>query len=320
MLRANNTSTYYSLSLKCSLEELCPGEHLYPVFKVSGEFCQSFSNQTQTVIKGMETSSWTSKDSFDHEVAVFKLAPHPNIIKCLLISENVTFDFGPYVGRSYNLLVFPFLPADLFDCVVKTPLDESIARYYLEQLLDALEHLHKNGLAHRDIKLENILLDENCNLVLTDFGHAAAISDGTGPILFKKGTTPGICPPEYFNNGEYKGTQMDMFAVGRLILSLVTGAQPFKEAKNEDGFFKFIAKNDWKSYWSRIQYGAKRKNLAFSDFTSEFKDLVQGLLHVDPESRFTIEQVRSSAWFVNTKPCDLETIQRKLQLAGVFRM
>lgn len=67
------------------------------------------------------------------------------------------------------------LRGSLFDYIASQPLDESIARYYFSQLVNVLQYCHSRGLVHRDIKPDNILLDDNFDIKLIDFGF-------TGPI------------------------------------------------------------------------------------------------------------------------------------------
>lgn len=61
---------------------------------------------------------------------------------------------------------------EMFDHVSQKQFDESLARYFFKQLVDVVEYLHLMSIAHLDIKMENIFLDEEYNLKLGDFGHA----------------------------------------------------------------------------------------------------------------------------------------------------
>lgn len=80
----------------------------------------------------------------------------------------------------------------LFDFISNTgAFSEKFARYYFKQILDGLDYCHRKGVAHRDMKPENILLDENFQIKIADFGFAAPVEgrDGSGALFTKLGTT-----------------------------------------------------------------------------------------------------------------------------------
>ena len=81
---------------------------------------------------------------------------------------------------------------ELFDFVAYSgEFTEKTARFYMKQALHALDYMHNQGLAHRDLKCENIFLDENFNLILADFGFAGPIQgrDGEGKLKTYLGTS-----------------------------------------------------------------------------------------------------------------------------------
>jgi len=285
-------------------------EHLYPVFRAF--YYDSDRKETvNCVIKAI-----SSLTSFQNELGVYKLKPHSSILKCLDVIEDYTIDFGRCKGQSYNLLVFPYLRnGDFIKLISNAPLDEPTVRYYLELILDAVEYLHENGLAHRDIKPDNILLDDNFNPILIDFGHTVKHSDEKGLKIFKERsdiTTPGICPPEFHKKVGYFGTRMDMFALGRLIFNLITGLAPFNSSGKDDPFFAMIEKRQYDAYWKKVESGATSTWKIFGGVSKELKELIQGLLHPLSGERLTIEEVRASAWFQKTEPKSLGEIKSQI--------
>ena len=119
---------------------------------------------------------------------------------------------------------------------------EWLARYYFQQILSALHYLHQEcGVCHRDIKLENILMDAKMNIKLSDFGFCTLLADENGNTnLEDQKGTPGYMAPEMFKVKGYQGTNVDLFALSVCLFMMVTGCQPFNQAKARDAHYKFI--------------------------------------------------------------------------------
>eukprot|EP00331_Platyophrya_macrostoma_P014160 CAMPEP_0176433544 /NCGR_PEP_ID=MMETSP0127-20121128/16095_1 /TAXON_ID=938130 /ORGANISM="Platyophrya macrostoma, Strain WH" /LENGTH=331 /DNA_ID=CAMNT_0017816011 /DNA_START=31 /DNA_END=1026 /DNA_ORIENTATION=- len=281
--------------------------HLYPVFLAFPLDSTSTSLSSLVVLKAIPVND--KKGSFVNECGVFQLKPHRNILKCIEIIQNVKLNFGDYKRDEYHLFVLPYLSnGDLLDFLRKTRFDERTARFYFEQILDSVEHMHSQGLAHRDLKAENFLIGDDFEMVLADFGHSVKFAD----VLFSGSdaiTSPGICPPEYYNGAGYKATEMDVFALGKLLLILVTGLNPFKTTKATDQTFSLIANGNWQKYWSLTNGWMKKKWTRSEEFSSKFKELVEQMLNPNPKLRPTIQQIRESAWFTEIKPKSYEEVQ-----------
>ena len=101
----------------------------------------------------------------------------------------------------------------------------------------ALDYLHEKNIAHRDLKPENILLDANLTVKLADFGFATnhnidALQDFCG--------TKSYMAPEILERKTYNGLKADIFALGVMLLVLVSGKTPFKKAKMSDINYQLI--------------------------------------------------------------------------------
>ena len=128
------------------------------------------------------------------------------------------------------VLIDEFCPGGELFFFVKNSgaLDEPLARHYFKQIIEGLEAIHGAGLAHRDIKPDNILLDDNFNVKISDFGYAGVLSGrtGNGFMITRLGTKPYLAP-EIIDRVPYKGELVDVFSTGVVLFILVVGSFPF---------------------------------------------------------------------------------------------
>ena len=118
---------------------------------------------------------------------------------------------------------------DLFDFVANSGrFSEDVARYYMNQLMDALDYMHSNNCAHRDLKCENILLDSEFNLKVADFGFAAPVSgrDGSGFLTTQLGTKMYMAPEIHLAK-PYTGPGVDLFASAIILFIMLSQQPPF---------------------------------------------------------------------------------------------
>lgn len=133
---------------------------------------------------------------------------------------------------------------------------QKTARYIFRQLISGVRHLHKKGVAHCDIKAENILLDDKMTIKIADFGFAREFLHNKTKITFPSsdgviGTTKSNAP-ELTNNPQqnsFHGDQIDIFACGCLLFQLVMKSQPFKSSDLKDEYYNKLAGNDKTMFW-----------------------------------------------------------------------
>lgn len=114
---------------------------------------------------------------------------------------------------------------DLFDYIeVKKDMSEIECQYIFTQIVNAIYHLHKNGIVHRDIKDENVIVDERGIIKLIDFGSAGYVR--LGPFDVFVGTID-YASPEVLRGEKYEGKPQDIWALGILLYTMIYKENPF---------------------------------------------------------------------------------------------
>lgn len=145
-------------------------------------------------------------------------------------------------GRVISNLVFIIMEyvkgGLLFDlCQTMGTMGEDNGRFFMHQMIDAVEYMHNLRCVHRDLKLENILVDDNLDLKIADFGFACYKSIDN--LKSYRGTMTYMAP-EIKEGKNYDGTQVDLFSIGVILFIIVQGIFPFKEARKEEYFYNLL--------------------------------------------------------------------------------
>ncbi|XP_030578790.1 LOW QUALITY PROTEIN: hormonally up-regulated neu tumor-associated kinase homolog A-like, partial [Archocentrus centrarchus] len=144
---------------------------------------------------------------------------HPNITQLLDILET---------ENSYYLVMELCPGGNLMNRIYdKKHMDERETQKYIRQLVLAVEHLHRAGVVHRDLKIENLLLDEQDNIKLIDFGlsNCAGILGYSDPFSTQCGS-PAYAAPELLSRKKY-GPKVDVWSIGVNMYAMLTGTLPF---------------------------------------------------------------------------------------------
>lgn len=158
---------------------------------------------------------------------------------------------------------------------------ESIARRYFQQLVSALCFCHKNGVAHRDLKPQNLLLDADGNLKVSDFGLSALPEQLQNGLLHTACGTPAYTAPEILGRIGYDGSKADAWSCGVILYVLLAGHLPFDDS-NIPAMCKRIMRRDFQ----------------FPDWISKpARYLIYQLLDPNPKTRIKLENVFGNAWF-----------------------
>eukprot|EP00121_Abeoforma_whisleri_P016479 Awhi_evm1s15123 len=147
----------------------------------------------------------------------------------------------------------------------------------------AVKYLHINGLAHRDIKPENVMLTDQDSVRLIDFGLSGAADEEVGLV----GTLPFMSPEIYCkkttNMFQNNGKSADIWALGITLYKMIVGKHPFDCPSHHDPDYKTFLRNN-----NRFENESSHTQ---KSWTTDLHDLFSGLLHVCPQSRWTIEQI-----------------------------
>ena len=149
----------------------------------------------------------------------------------------------------------------------------------------ALKYCHSKCIAHRDIKLENILLDDHRNVKLIDFGFSTCIPNDKKVKMF--GGTPSYMAPENVNKTEYCGPPADVWACGVLLFTMLCGQFPYRGATDEELYGKI----------SRAEY--KMPPDVLSTLSSEAIDLIASLFNTNAERRPTAKELLNHSWLAD---------------------
>jgi len=202
---------------------------------------------------------------------------------------------------------------ELFDRIVaKGSYSEKEAAELIEVCMNCLKYLHEQGIVHRDLKPENLIyLDpsDGALLKITDFGLAKM--KPPGEKMTTACGTPGYVAPEVLKNEPYTN-QVDIWSMGVILYILLCGFPPFYH-DNTAALYKQIKKGEYDfpdPYWSDISDAAK--------------DLVRKMLTVNPEKRYTADQVLAHPWISGgqapDKPMDPHYAERLKMLQARRRL
>jgi serine/threonine protein kinase len=234
------------------------------------------------------------RDIMQTEMQLLNRIAHPNIVNLVNSNEN-----GVYVKKSgrgmYNCMymIMELCPnGELFDILYNTgKFSEPVARHYFRQILSGLEACHAVGVAHRDMKPENILFDAAFNLKLADFGFAILLSgrDGTGVLHTRLGTESYMAP-ELHMRRSYTGESVDLFAAGIILFIMLSQNPPFSKADPSDPYYRLLHTGD-ERFWAMH---SRNKPAGF--YSADFRSLISGMLALEPSRRLTMEQIKTHPW------------------------
>jgi len=232
-----------------------------------------------------------------YETNLMRKLNHPNITKIL-----ETFEDDKYI-----LIIMEYINGgNLFSFVKKRrKLSEKISKFLFRQIILGIQHIHSKNIVHRDIKLENILIDLNNKIKICDFGIGIMLNS-EDELIHEQCGTPMYMAPEIILNSKksgYKGFPVDIWSAGIALYIMLSGTLPFiyknnKTEKNEiDNSISLSNNNNYDLQYSIINKSPKK----IKKISQEARDLLKGLLNKDPSKRLTIEEILNHPWLKKEK-------------------
>ena len=218
----------------------------------------------------------SNKTRLEREIRIMKKMYHNNIVHLYQVIENVKQLF----------IVMEYISGkELFDYIIhKKHLDEMESCKFYQQIISGIEYLGKTKVAHRDLKPENLLLDSKKNIKIVDFGLSNTYCQDE--LLVTACGSPCYAAPEMLSGEKYDGVNIDIWSSGIVLYAMLCGYLPFED-NNNPKLYKKIIKGDFET----------------PDFLSSYAvDILHRILNVNPEKRYTIEQIKKHPWFNQINP------------------
>ena len=212
-----------------------------------------------------------------------KIKLETKIMKRLSKSNNIVKIFETYETKKHICIVMEYICAgDLLNYIKKrSKLQEPVAKFIFKQIILALKFIHENNIIHRDIKLDNILIDLDNNIKICDFGVSKIINKGD--VMLEQCGTPAYIAPEILLNKGYEGFGVDIWSAGIVLYAMLSGSVPFK-GSNIKELHDAIISGDYPQ---------------IKGISKEASHLLKLILEVDPLKRITTENILTHPWLIN---------------------
>uniref|UniRef100_A0A3B4A6M8 MAP/microtubule affinity-regulating kinase 3 n=1 Tax=Periophthalmus magnuspinnatus TaxID=409849 RepID=A0A3B4A6M8_9GOBI len=212
----------------------------------------------------------TSLQKLYREMRIMKTLNHPNIVQLFEVIET---------EKTLYLVMEYASGGEVFDYLVAHGrMKEKEARAKFRQIVSAVHYCHQKNIVHRDLKAENLLLDADANIKIADFGFSNEFSVGSKLDTFCG--SPPYAAPELFQGKKYDGPEVDIWSLGVILYTLVSGSLPF------DG-------QNLKELRERVLRGKYRVPFYMS---TDCEVILRRFLVLNPTKRCSLEQIMRDKW------------------------
>lgn len=267
------------------------------------------------------------------EIKILKKLHHENVIKLKEIvtstgpekDEQPAPDGNKYRGGIY--MVFEYMDHDLTGLADRPGMRFSVPQIkcYMRQLLTGLHYCHVNQVLHRDIKGSNLLIDNEGNLKLADFGLARSFSSDHNANLTNRVITLWYRPPELLLGTTKYGPAVDMWSVGCIFAELLNG-KPIFPGKDEpeqinkifdicgtpnEEIWPGVSKIPWYNNFKPTRLVKRRLREHYRHFDRHALDLLDRMLTLDPTQRISAKDALDAEYFwTDPLPCDPKSLPK----------
>ncbi|XP_031402106.1 cyclin-dependent kinase C-2-like [Punica granatum] len=331
-LNINESPSWGSRSVDCfeKLEQI--GEGTY------GQVYMAREKRTGEIVALKKIRMDNEREGFPitaiREIKILKKLHHDNVIK---LKEIVTSpgpekdEQGRPEGNKYKggiYMVFEYMDHDLTGLADRPGMRFSTPQIkcYMKQLLTGLHYCHINQVLHRDIKGSNLLIDNEGNLKLADFGLARSYSNDPGANLTNRVITLWYRPPELLLGATKYGPAVDMWSVGCIFAELLHG-KPIFPGKDEpeqlnkifelcgapdDNNWPDASKMPWYNNFKPTRPMRRRLREVFKHtFDRHALDLLERMLTLDPSKRISAKDALDAEYFwTDPLPCDPKSLPK----------
>jgi serine/threonine protein kinase len=285
-------------------------------------------NERVVAVKEFRPRDCAEEDEYDYErkikseYAIAKACVHPNIVKSLWLCTDH--------GKWFHVMEYCQL-GDLNDLIAKDFFSLTDRLCMFKQLIRGVDYLHSRGIAHRDLKSENLLVTKDGCLKIADFGtgevfsgphpgmrncRRQSIADPDAPIQTCQpgwvGSHPYMAPEIYQRTGPYDPRAADLWSVGIVLVTLLFNVTLWQGAGPEHNNYNIYVGtwDEWRSKFpdAEIREGRELPAFANTKHFKAFKDpatkrILFGMLHPDPSMRWTAQQVLDSKAVTDYECC-----------------